>query len=404
MTTVLIVDDDRNICKLLDFSLSRAGFSVLIANAGDDGYELATSHAPDVLVLDVMMPGMHGYELCRQLRKHEATAHAKILFLTARSQPIDEKAALKAGADLFLSKPVMSDELVKHIQALLVETAPLAPVQEETLEPEPEPEPEKALETPPQKPAAPAQTKGRLIACYSPTPGTGVTTLATNLALALAAWQRIQIPLVELHDSQGSLLPLIGRDPDPHRGNLRATGKTLNWDTLLLHLVEHPTGVRILPAPPPNTDVPAELTEQAVSLLRERFPVTVADAAPTMNDRVQGQLLAADLILLLTTPDVPAIRAMLQSLQALQKLNYPNRQILLVVNNVRPKATVPVEKLQEGIKRPVFAVIPYEPEMVEASHTGKPLLVTNPRAPASQAVGRMTMQLSRGLRLPQGNR
>ena len=59
--------------------------------------------------------------------------------------------------------------------------------------------------------------KGRLIACYSPTTGTGVTTLAANLALALAAWQRIQIPLVELHDKQGRLLPLIGRDPDPHR-------------------------------------------------------------------------------------------------------------------------------------------------------------------------------------------
>jgi len=402
MTTVLIVDDDRNICKLLDFSLGKAGFSVLIANTGDVGYELATSHAPDVMVLDVMMPGMHGYELCRQLRKHEATAQSKILFLTARSQPIDEKAALKAGADLFLSKPVMPDELVKHIQALLVETAPLAPVPEAT--PEPEPEPEQAPEVPPQRAARPAQAKGRLIACYSPTTGTGVTTLATNLALALAAWQRIQIPLVELHDRQGRLLPLIGRDPDPHRGNLRATGKTLSWDTLLLHLVEHPTGVRVLPAPPQDTDVPAELTEQAISLLRDRFPVTVADAASTMNDRVQSQLLSADLILLLTTPDVPAIRAMLKSLQTLQKLGYPNRQILLIVNNVQPKAAIPVEKLQEGIKRPVFAVIPYEPEMVEAARTGKPLLVTNPRAPASQAVGRMTMQLSRGLKLPKGKR
>lgn len=387
MKSVLIVDDDRNIRKLLDFSLQKAGFSVMMAEDGDRGMALATANSPDVAVLDVMMPGMHGYELCRRLRANAKTARTKIIFLTARSQPIDEQEALKAGADLFLSKPVIPEELVGHIQSLLVESD-----EEVSVPPEPEPEPveEKEVEATP---------RGRLVVCFSPSSGAGVTTLSVNLALAFAAWQHLQMPLVELHAVQGAMLPALGLEAEPLRGNLRATGKELSWDTLVLHLVEHPSGVRALPAPPEGVDVPPVLAAQAVSLLRERFPLVVVDAEHALNERTVSVLRTADLILLLTTPDVPSIRAMLKALQSLRVLKFPERQVLLVVNNVHPRPSVPIEKLQEGITRPIFTVIPHEPAMAGALRTGNPVLVTQPRSPASQAIGRMTLQLARGMRL-----
>ena len=117
MLKALIVDDDRNIVKLLNFTLQNAGFSVTTARNGDEGLALAKAHSPDVVIVDVMMPGMHGYDLCRRLRASQGTAHAKIVFLTARSQPIDEQEARKAGGDLFLSKPVMPVLLTSHENA-----------------------------------------------------------------------------------------------------------------------------------------------------------------------------------------------------------------------------------------------------------------------------------------------
>jgi pilus assembly protein CpaE len=338
-----------------------------------------------------MMPGITGYELCRRLRANPRTAHVKIVFFTARSQPIDEQAGMDAGADLFLSKPVMPDALVKHIHTLLAEAereekerVAMADAEQET-----QAEP-------------PAKPQGRLVACYSPHAGVGVTTLSANLAVAFAVSLRRQIPLVELHALQGHMLPAFGFPRDPHKGNLAATGPKLSWDTLQLHLVDHSSGVRILPAPPPSHAVLPAFSERAVSLLREQFPLTIVDAGRGLDDRVKPVLLSADLILMLTTPEVPAARSMLQALQTLQTLKYPSQQVVLVVNNVQPKAEIPVEELAEAAKRPIFAVIPHEPAMADTFRTGRPLLAVEPRSAASQAIGRMTMQMSRGFRLSQG--
>lgn len=401
MKHVLIVDDDPNICKLLDFALRKAGFEVSIAADGDMGLEMAMSLAPDVAVLDVMMPGMHGYELCRRIRANDKTAHAKVVFLTARSQPIDEQSAFKAGADLFLSKPIVPDDLVEHIKSLLLETRSAVP---ERLEPPPEPvreQKEAPEEAPKEAPVTQplGRPKGKLVACFSPTKGVGVTTLAVNLALGFAVWQRAQVPLVELHTAQAAVLPALGRPADPHRGNLSATGRNVSWDTLLLHLVEHPSGVRILPAPPAGSDVPAELTKKALDVLRARFPLIVADVEHSLEGPIQPALLSADLILLVTSPDVPSVRATVHALQRLRELEYPQRQVLLVVNSVQAEAAIPVERLQEGLKRPIFGVVPYEPAAPDCLRAGRPLLAANAQSPASQAVGRMTMQLARGLKL-----
>lgn len=395
MKLVLIVDDDPSLGRLLDFALQKAGFAVMIARDGEQGFKLANEYHPNAAILDVMMPGMHGYELCRRIRANPDTAHTKIIFLTARSQPIDEREALKAGADLFLSKPIMPEDLIGHLRSLLLEEETAASL----LVPEPEPAaPEKQETTPPpaDQPPSPA---GRLIACFSPTPEVGVTTLVVNLAVGLVASLHIGMPLVELHDVQDDLLPMLGFRPDPHRGNLSATGQMVNWDALLLHMIDHPSGIRVLPARPPTGSLSPAAVEQAVAVLRGRFPLTLVDAAPSPDDLVRPVLLNADLILLVTTPDVLAIRAMLQTVQGLAALGYPERQILLVVNNVRPKPEVPVEKLAEGIRKPIFAVIPFEPVMEEARVSGRPLLALKPKLPASQALARITMQLTRAFAL-----
>ena len=396
MLKVLIVDDDRNIVKLLDFTLQNAGFSVTTARNGDEGLASATAQPPDVAVLDVMMPGMHGYDLCRHLRANPNTAHAKIIFLTARSQPIDEQEARKAGADLFLSKPVMPDDLVQRVQALVSDVEQAAPAPEETAV-EVQPKPQKAD-------APPAKPKGRTIVCYSPSPGVGVTTVAANLALALALSRRAQTPVVELHSTPGNLLSALALSSEPPIGDLTATVNRLDWDTLALHLVDHPSGVQVLPAPPPGSYVPPALTQKALAILRTHYPLVLADAASELDDRVQPALLAADLVMLVITAEVPVIQAALESIRELHALDFPERQILLVVNHVRSQSAVSLEKIRKGMEHPLFAIIPHQPEMKKALDSGRPILTTHARSPAARAIGRMALKFVQSFNLPLGDR
>lgn len=390
MKRVLIVDDDPNICKLLEFSLQEAGFAVFIAQDGDEGLALAREHAPDVAVLDVMMPSMHGYELCRRLRADPRTAEISIAFLTARSQPIDEQEAMKAGADLFMTKPVVPDELVDRVQTLLYE------VEREAALP---------LRRSPSVPAAATQPiekiekdGGRLIACVGPAPGTGVTTLAINLALAFAAWQRAAIPLVDLGSAPGSILEALGIAGEGQQRGLSGGDRELDWETLAPQLVAYRAGLHILPGPVTD-NVPPAVTHEAVSLLCRRFPLVIADAGHSLNARSTPVLLSADLILLVASPETQVMRALPSTLESLRERGYPSRQILAVVNNLEPKTSASLEELRAEIERPILAVIPYEPAMRYTQRTQRPLLAMNPRSPASQAIGRLTMQLARGLQV-----
>lgn len=117
--TVLIVEDESDVVDLLRYNLSRAGFSVLIAGNGTQGIELARRHHPDVIVLDLMLPGMDGYEVCRELRSDPKTRELCVLMLTAKGSEKDRVRGLELGADDYVPKPFSPRELVLRVQALV---------------------------------------------------------------------------------------------------------------------------------------------------------------------------------------------------------------------------------------------------------------------------------------------
>ena len=119
MTAVLVVDDDTDIRELVAFKLSRSGYDVRTASDGDVGYEAALSSRPDLVLLDVMMPGLSGIEVCRRLRETPATATTPILLLTAKAQEADVEAGFAAGADDYIAKPFSPRELVSRVEAVL---------------------------------------------------------------------------------------------------------------------------------------------------------------------------------------------------------------------------------------------------------------------------------------------
>ena len=114
--TILVVDDERNIVHLTRLYLAKEGFEVETAYDGRQALEKAQSHHPDLIVLDVMMPEMDGFEVCRELRK---TSNVPIIILTARTDDVDKVVGLELGADDYVTKPFNPRELVARIKAVL---------------------------------------------------------------------------------------------------------------------------------------------------------------------------------------------------------------------------------------------------------------------------------------------
>jgi two-component system phosphate regulon response regulator PhoB len=115
----LIIEDERDIADLIGFNLQRAGFEVIKSHDGLEGTEVALRERPDLILLDLMLPGRDGYAVFRELRRDARTANTPVIMLTARAQTEDRIQGLEAGADDYLTKPFSPKELMLRVQAVL---------------------------------------------------------------------------------------------------------------------------------------------------------------------------------------------------------------------------------------------------------------------------------------------
>jgi two-component system alkaline phosphatase synthesis response regulator PhoP len=129
---VLIVDDEPDILEFLDYNLSRNGFDTIQATNGRDAIKLADQESPDLILLDIMMPGIDGVETCYEMRKNPKLKDTIIAFLTARSEEYSEIAGLEAGADDYIQKPIRPRLLLSRIKALMRRKESSRPVADST--------------------------------------------------------------------------------------------------------------------------------------------------------------------------------------------------------------------------------------------------------------------------------
>ncbi|MDZ4770396.1 MAG: response regulator, partial [Chloroflexota bacterium] len=154
---ILVVDDDVDSLKLIGLMLQRNGYEVVAANSGVQALGRATSETPDLIILDVMMPDMDGYEVCRRLRADTRTRAIPIIMFTAKTMIDDKVAGFEAGADDYLTKPTHPAELAQRVRSILSRNAA-------------------------QRPAA--AVRGKLFGIIGAKGGVGATTLTLNLAAA----------------------------------------------------------------------------------------------------------------------------------------------------------------------------------------------------------------------------
>ncbi len=120
---ILVVDDEIYIVHILDFSLGMEGYEVLTALDGEQALEKARAEHPDLIVLDIMMPKLDGYETCKLLKAGDDTKDIPVILLSAKGRNVDQKIGFEAGADDYITKPFSPRKLVERINAILGQTS-----------------------------------------------------------------------------------------------------------------------------------------------------------------------------------------------------------------------------------------------------------------------------------------
>ncbi|MFO8037421.1 MAG: response regulator [Anaerolineales bacterium] len=179
---ILIIDDDIDTLKLVGIMLERKGFEILASTKGEKGLEMAKSELPDLVLLDIMIPDLDGYEIARELRSNPETEAIPIIMFTAKSQVDDKVEGLEAGADAYITKPARPRELFAQVSSILKRV------------------PQRAKQT-----QTASDGDGILIGVIGAKGGLGLSTLATNLAIELNEQTEKNVVLSDFRPGQGTI-------------------------------------------------------------------------------------------------------------------------------------------------------------------------------------------------------
>ncbi len=369
MARILVIDDEAELLDMMRLVLEkRGGHQVILSADGADGLAKARANPPDLAIIDVMMPGMTGYEVCRQLRADPATAYIPILILTARAQPMDREAALAAGADAYLAKPVVMQELLRQVDGLLTKRAKRSPLP-------------------------------GIVVLLSLRGGVGVTTLAVNLAVTLAVVDKSATCLADLCPSSGHVALQLGLRPEP---NWSALTQPPSLETLNALLLQHKSGLHVLAAPffpVIGQGLSREVTQAVLNLLQQRFATLILDVPSVLNETTITALEMASLVVLVLTAEPPSIQTTAGTLRVLSRWADKLRVIL---NQVVPGPQPPADAIARALKTPLVGFVPFEPAQAQALTRGTPLALETPASPLVQAVRGLVQTM--GTHIPQGTR
>jgi len=364
MAKILVIDDNTELLELLRVLLEqRGGHQTMLSADGTDGLAQALADPPDLVISDVMMPDVSGYEICRQLRANSATASIPIIMLTARGQSVDHQAALEAGADDHIVKPVNMEKLLERVNDLLPKGEPKAPLM-----------------------------TTRTLVLLSLRGGVGVTTLAVNLAATLAQAEGGTACLADLSSSSGHAALQLGLRPEPNWSGLAQSGVP-DAGTVEDHLLQHTSGLQVLASPVFPT-VGQGLSKTAVrttlGILQQRFAIIIVDAPSVLNEAAMVALEAATVVGLVVTAEPPSIQTSVGTLRALKQWS---DKFQIILNQVVPGPQLPKGAIERALKHPLVESIPFDPAQARALAQGTPLALSNPSSPLAQAVQKLDRQL-----------
>jgi pilus assembly protein CpaE len=368
---ILVVDDDPNVQRLLQYTLKQEGYEVVIAGDGAEGFRLWGAESPDLILLDVMLPKLDGYQVATKIRTEEgASGHVPIIMLTAEREVEQKVRGLRAGADDYLIKPFHPAELMARIKSLLARFAP-----QETL-----------VGRPP---------LGRVLALYGAKGGVGTTTIAINAAIALHRELGRKVCLVDGNLQFGDHRVFLDLGLDKKSIVDVVTAPTIDVDLVRQVMVKHDSGVDLLLAPPsPET---AELVTQEhvpliLDVLRGLYDYVVVDIDKRLDDINLGILEAADTMFVVMTADLSCLKNVRLVLETIGHLGYEAGKVQLVLNRSNAFTGINVKNAEGALKRTIDHQIVNEYRgAISALNSGAPFMFTK----ADSLLGRSMLEFAR---------
>jgi len=366
---VLIVDDDLDSLKLIGLMLQKRGCRIVAAQNGPQALSKAADEAPDLIMLDVMMPGMDGIEVCRRLRADPRTETTPIIMFSAKSQVDDKVAGFEAGADEYLTKPIHPAELVTRVEALLTRAARLGTRTSTSLR---------------------AKAVG-FLGCKG---GVGTTTLASNVAVALAQGpaQEQKVMLIEFRSGSSTLALQLGLRP---RQALKILAeqplREMDTGTIISHMDRHNSGMMVLSglAQPlgtlPNVDVGH--VEAIVRNLGAEADYLLVDMGTGLSDANQTLLRMLTYFVIVVEPQRVAMQLAQNLLASLDQLEVGRHRVgVIIMHKARSATTLTTEMAKGLLQREVIGMVSPAPELAfQAADTGIPMVMAQPDSlPARQ--------------------
>ncbi len=367
---VLIVDDDLETLRLVGLMLQRQGYEILVANSGKQALSIAKSDAPGLIVLDIMMPDMDGFQVSHMLRRDPVLSSIPILMFTAKTQLDDKVAGYDAGADDYLTKPVHPAELVAHIKALLTRArsrpAPLPVVQ-----------------------------RGHSVGVIGCKGGMGISTLTLNLAAAYAQKTKSEVIAAELRPGQGTWALELGFTPsNTLESILQMPPSEITPDEVGKHLVGTSFGARLLLAGENSLNMDQTgMTEKLLALINSvtlLSPMSFLDLGTAFLPGFEKVCSVCSEVIVVTDPTpttVSRTKVLLSELRSVGSASGKTINIVLL-NRVRAEMQLNSLQVSDLLNGEAIAMmIPSAPEQVyQAVQTKAPLVNVQPDGLAAQQI------------------
>lgn len=340
---ILIVDDDIQTLRLISMMLERQGYRILAASTASQALHMAHAEHPDIIVLDIMMPDMDGYEVTRRLRKDPETANIPILMFTAKTQVEDKVSGYEAGADDYLTKPIHPAELTAHVRALLSRS--------------------KAR-------SVPSRDLGYTIGVIGAKGGVGSSTLALNLALAFHQKTKLEAVAAELRPGQGTWCLELGHSLSNGLGNLlRMRAAEISAVAVEKELARLSYGIRLLMASPQMKDKELLRAADQLEAVVENLPLlaklAVLDIGSPCILGLEAVLNHCNEIILVIEPSIVCTHRARHLIDDLAPKGFGRSKVLTVVciNRSRTEAQISPAQMQEILGQPIAQIIPPAPEI-----------------------------------------
>lgn len=363
MTKILIVDDDLESVKLVGLMLERRGYEIAAARSGAQALEKAQSENPDLVILDIMMPDMEGYEVCRRLRANPATATLPVIMFTAKTTVDDKVAGFQAGADDYLTKPVHPEELASRVEAVLLRSAR-------------------------RQAAAQLQMKAKTFGFLGSKGGVGTTMLAVNIAVSMTQGlaKGKKVVLADMQSGMAATSVQLGlrRQVGIFR-LLEQPLERIDANAVENQLEEHRSGIWVLGGQIEPPGVAAALSpayaQAIVRQLGAFADYLLLDLGVGLGETNRCLLPDCQYIVMTIEPQRVSLtlgQALLDALSG--SLNLPRHRIKLVLINKAPTATTFTKEAIEGLlQHELVGVIPPAPELAfQSVEQGTPMVVIQP--------------------------